>query len=41
MKIEMGTHQVEALDKIRNGCILHGGTAHLETDAHATDLSVS
>lgn len=26
MKIEMGAHQVEALDKIRNGCILHGGT---------------
>ena len=26
MKIEMGTHQVEALDRIRNGCIVHGGT---------------
>lgn len=26
MKIEMGTHQVQALDRIRNGSILHGGT---------------
>ena len=26
MKIEMGTHQVEALDRIQNGCIVHGGT---------------
>lgn len=26
MKIEMGTHQVDALDRIRNGCIIHGGT---------------
>ena len=26
MKIEMGTHQVRALDQIRNGCVLHGGT---------------
>ena len=26
MRIEMGTHQVEALDRIRNGCIIHGGT---------------
>lgn len=26
MIIEMGTHQVQALDRIRNGCVLHGGT---------------
>ena len=26
MKLEMGTHQVDALDRIRNGCIIHGGT---------------
>jgi hypothetical protein len=26
MKIEMGTHQVKALDRIHNGSILHGGT---------------
>lgn len=26
MRLEMGTHQVEALDKIKNGSILHGGT---------------
>lgn len=26
MRLEMGTHQVEALDKIQNGCIVHGGT---------------
>ena len=24
--LELGKHQVEALDKIRNGCIIHGGT---------------
>lgn len=26
MRMELGTHQVQALDKIRNGSILHGGT---------------
>lgn len=26
MKLEMGTHQVEALDRIKDGCIVHGGT---------------
>lgn len=26
MRIEMGSHQVEALDKINDGCIVHGGT---------------
>ena len=26
MRLEMGTHQVEALDKIQDGCIVHGGT---------------
>lgn len=26
MRIEMGPHQVEALDKINDGCIVHGGT---------------
>ena len=26
MRIEMGAHQIAALDKIRNGCIVHGGT---------------
>lgn len=26
MRIEMGTHQFQALDKIQNGCIVHGGT---------------
>ena len=26
MQIELGLHQRDALDRIRNGCILHGGT---------------
>lgn len=26
MMLELGKHQIEALDKIRDGCIVHGGT---------------
>lgn len=26
MKLELGKHQIDALDQIQNGCIVHGGT---------------